>query len=82
MKISKRFYAYLFLMFLGPTWALKVATLIHKVLPQQKPVSIAAKPFKTVLLFSRQVFLVQDGPRKKLKISSELPRSELTEYIC
>jgi hypothetical protein len=47
----------------------------------QKPVSDAAKPFGLELLLSRQFFSAQGGPRQKLKICSEPPGNEHSEYV-
>ncbi len=51
------------------------------VLPQEKPVSATAKPLEAVLLQSRNIFSAKDGPRKTLKICSESPGNELSEYV-
>ncbi len=56
-----------------------VVTLIREVLPQQKPVSAAAKPLGSVSLFFRLVFLAQDGARLKLKICPEPSGNKLSE---
>jgi hypothetical protein len=38
-------------------------------------------PLGSVSSLSRQVFSAQDGPRKKLKIDTEPPWNELSEYV-
>jgi hypothetical protein len=41
----------------------------------------AAIPLESVSSLSGLVFLTQNGPRQKLKISPGLPGNELSEYV-
>ncbi len=58
-----------------------MAKLIREVMPQQKPVSAAAKPLRSVSQLSRWVFSAQDVARQKLKLFSEPSGNKLSESV-